>query len=434
MNQEIRELLHSNKKTMIIGILNATHDSFYDGNKYLVLEKAIQHAEKMIQESADIIDIGGESTRPGSEAVSEEEELNRVIPVIKTLREKYPQFPISIDSCKPRVIEQALQAGATIINDITGLQNGDVCMLAAKYQVPVIMMHMQGTPKNMQQNPQYKDVVKDIVDFFKQQIANAEKYGIKEIIVDPGIGFGKTLKHNLEILNRLNEFKQLGKPLLIGASRKSFINMIQPTPVEDRLEGTLAAHAVAVMHGANIVRVHDVKEHKKMLAVLDAIKNNKKNIIFLGLGTNLGNKKENLARALELLKEKLIIEKISSIYESKPYGFGKQDNFYNQVIKGTTTLSPYELLYFVKCIEEIMGRKVTFKHGPRIIDIDILLYNDEIITIDDLIIPHPQLEKRDFVLIPLLEIEPTLISVVTKKLLRERAEQLKEKYIISKVT
>lgn len=259
------------RKTSIMGVLNCTPDSFYDGNKYLSTEKALAYAEKMIADGADIIDIGGESTRPGSEEVSEDKELKRVIPIISELKKRHPTFPCSIDSYKPKVVEQALEAGATIINDITGLQNNDICKIAAKYQVPVIVMHMQGTPKNMQQSPQYDEVVNDIKLFFKQQIEKAEKYSIKDVILDPGIGFGKTLQHNLEILRRLSEFKSLNKPVLIGASRKSFINMIQPTPVEERLEGTLAAHAVAVMHGANIIRVHDVKEHKKMLVVLDAI-------------------------------------------------------------------------------------------------------------------------------------------------------------------
>lgn len=264
-------MMQTSEKTHIMGVLNCTPDSFYDGNKYLSTEKAIAHAEKMIEEGADIIDIGGESTRPGSEPVSEEEELTRVIPVIRELREKNKEISISIDSYKPTVIEQAIKSGATMVNEITGLQNDDICKIAARYQVPVIIMHMLGTPKNMQQNPQYNDVIKDIMVFLKQQIKKAESYGIRYIILDPGIGFGKTLQHNLEILKRLSEFKVLNKPILIGASRKSFINMIRPTPVEDRLEGTLAAHAVAVMNGANIIRVHDVKEHKKMLVVLDAI-------------------------------------------------------------------------------------------------------------------------------------------------------------------
>ncbi len=265
-------MMPTSGRTLMIGVLNCTPDSFYDGNKYLSAERAIAQAEKMIIEGADIIDIGGESTRPCSEPVSEEEELGRVIPVIKELRRKNKEILISIDSYKPRVIQQAIESGATIVNDITGLQNNDVCKVVARYQVPIIIMHMQGTPKNMQQNPQYNDVINDLMLFFKQQIKKAENYGIKDIILDPGIGFGKTLDHNLEILRRLSEFKLLNKPILVGVSRKSFISMIQPTPVEDRLEGTLAAHAVAVLNGANIVRVHDVKEHRRMLTILDAIK------------------------------------------------------------------------------------------------------------------------------------------------------------------
>ena len=259
-------------RTLIMGILNVTPDSFYDGKLFFNPDKAIEHAKQMVKDGADIIDVGGESSRPGSEPVSEEEELRRVSPIIKKLKDEI-KVPISIDTYKPRVAEECIKLGASIINDINGLRNEEMINAAAKYKVPVIIMHMKGSPKTMQKNPEYKDVVKEIKQFLAQQIKKTKKAGIRDIIIDPGIGFGKTTEHNLEILKSLDKFKELKCPILIGTSRKSFIGNITGLPVNERLEGTLASIAIAVMNGANIMRVHDVKECKRALMVADAVRN-----------------------------------------------------------------------------------------------------------------------------------------------------------------
>ena len=256
-----------------MGILNITPDSFSDGGQFLRLDQAIAHAQQMVADGADFIDIGGESSRPGAAPVSEAEELDRVIPIIDALTKSF-SVPISIDTYKPRVAELALEHGATILNDITGLQNPDMVKVAAKFHAPVILMHMLGTPQTMQQNPTYSDVITDIKTFFKKQLAIAHAAGITDIILDPGLGFGKTLEHNLTILKRLNEFTDLGYPLLIGPSRKSFIGTLTGLPVEDRLEGSIAATVIAALNGAKIIRVHDVKESKRALQIVDAVKNN----------------------------------------------------------------------------------------------------------------------------------------------------------------
>lgn len=253
-----------------MGVLNVTPDSFSDGGLFIDTDKAVEHAMQMVKDGADIIDIGGESTRPGSEPVSNKEELARIEPVIKKLAKM--NVPISIDTYKPFVAEKCVEAGAGIVNDITGLRNKEMVDLVSKLKVPAIAMHMKGEPRNMQQNPYYKDAVKEIKEFLRKNVSRAKKSGAKNIIIDPGIGFGKTTEHNLQILKRLEEFKELKCPILVGTSRKSFIGNVTGLRVDERLEGTIASIAIAVMNGANIVRVHDVKECKKAVQIADAIK------------------------------------------------------------------------------------------------------------------------------------------------------------------
>lgn len=259
------------EKTLIMGILNVTPDSFSDGGRFNTVDTAIAHAKQLVIDGADIIDIGGESTRPGSEPLSEKEELSRVLPIITRLGKEL-NVPLSIDTYKPGVAEACLRAGAHLINDITGLTNPQMQQVAVTHDVPVVMMHMLGTPKVMQQNPIYQDVIDDIHAFFQRQIQTAKQGGITQLIIDPGIGFGKTLHHNLLLLKHLERFTDLGCPLMIGPSRKSFIGMITGLPVNERLEGTLAAVSIAVQNGANIIRVHDVKQCKRTLQVIDAIR------------------------------------------------------------------------------------------------------------------------------------------------------------------
>ena len=252
-----------------------TPDSFSDGGRFLKIEDAVRCGIKMAEEGADIIDVGGESTRPGSDPLEIEEELSRVIPVIKALSKEI-DIPISIDTYKSEVAQKALEAGAEMINDISALRfDPKMKEVVAEYQVPVVLMHIKGTPKNMQENPYYDDVIKEIIEYLKESIKMATDAGVQEgnIIIDPGIGFGKRLEDNLSILKNLKKFSILNCPILVGPSRKSFIGKILDLPAEERLEGSLAALTVSIMNGANIVRVHDVKESKRVAGLVDAILN-----------------------------------------------------------------------------------------------------------------------------------------------------------------
>lgn len=263
------------KHTSIMGILNVTPDSFSDGGLFLDPGLAVEHALRMAEEGADIIDIGGESSRPGAGATSAEEQIKRTLPVIKAVRKK-TALPISIDTCSSLVARAALDAGADILNDISAMRS-DPAMpaLAAGYGAPVILMHMKGTPADMQKNPRYEALIPEILDHLRQSVRICVDAGVKEdkIIVDPGIGFGKTVEHNLEILRSLELLSALGKPVLVGPSRKAFIgHILGGAPPSGRLEGTLAACVIAIMNGANILRVHDVKEAARAARVADAIK------------------------------------------------------------------------------------------------------------------------------------------------------------------
>ena len=259
-------------RTFIMGILNVTPDSFSDGGKYLEPEKAIEHAKRMIEDGADIIDVGGESTRPGSDPVRLEEELQRVVPVIKELS-KVVNVPISIDTYKSKVAEAALDAGACVVNDISAMTfDSDMVKVVKKYGASVVLMHIKGTPKNMQENPTYDNVIEEILKYLMDRVNVARDNGIKQIIVDPGIGFGKRFEHNIEIIRNLKVFREIGYPLLVGPSRKSFIGNILNLPPAERVEGTAAAVTACILNGANIVRVHDVKEMKRVAMVADALK------------------------------------------------------------------------------------------------------------------------------------------------------------------
>ena len=268
-----QRVLDLSSRTHLMGVLNVTPDSFSDGGKFFKPEEAVKQGLKLAEEGVDIIDIGGESTRPGSEPVTIEEELRRVIPVIEELT-KMIQVPISIDTYKSRVAKEALDSGASMVNDISGLRyDPEMKKVIAKYDVPVVLMHIKGTPKNMQENPHYDNLIEEIKTYLIESIKIAKEAGIDEdkIIIDPGIGFGKTPEDNLRILKNLNEFTELGRPLMVGVSRKSFIGKILNLPTEERLEGSLASMAVAIMNGANILRVHDVKESKMVAKLVDAI-------------------------------------------------------------------------------------------------------------------------------------------------------------------
>lgn len=261
------------ERTYIMGILNVTPDSFSDGGQFLDPGAAIEHAKAMVGDGADIIDIGGESSRPGSDPVSVEEEKRRVLPVIKRLVNEL-DVPLSIDTYKSEVAREALDAGAGLVNDISGLRfSPDMAAIVAERKASVVVMHIKGTPKTMQKAPRYKNVVKEVMDQLRAQTAMARKAGVPKdrILVDPGIGFGKTVDHNCELIAEVGQIRRLGYPVLIGTSRKTFIGKILGTEVDDRLEGTLASNIVAVMGGVDFVRVHDVKETKRALTMTDRL-------------------------------------------------------------------------------------------------------------------------------------------------------------------
>jgi len=264
------------KRTHLMGIMNITPDSFSDGGVYfdgkINIEKIVEDALKMEKSGADFIDVGGESTRPGSEKVTIDEELERVIPVISELSKK-TDLPISIDTYKHEVAEEALKEGAVIVNDISAF-NFDEKMpeITAKYNASCILMHIKGTPKNMQQNPEYNDVVEEIYKYLEDSIKIAEGAGLKQIIIDVGIGFGKTLEHNLTLLKNLSRFKELTYPILLGVSRKSFIDKIYPSPMHERLDGTIAANTIGILNNANIIRVHDIAANKRAARITDSLR------------------------------------------------------------------------------------------------------------------------------------------------------------------
>ena len=257
-----------------MGILNITPDSFSDGGKYLSTSRAIDRAFAMVDNGADIIDIGGESTRPGSDFISKDEELQRIVPVIQEIRNQDSEILISIDTYKSDVAEIAIDLGANIVNDISGLTfDQNMSTFLSGRDIPVIIMHINGKPKTMQINPIYDDLINDINSFFKKQIIFAQSNGIDRdnIILDPGIGFGKTFNHNLTIINNLKDLCSLGHPIMVGTSRKAFIGDILDAPHSERVEGTIASVVASVINGANIVRVHDVKEIKKAIMVTEKI-------------------------------------------------------------------------------------------------------------------------------------------------------------------
>jgi dihydropteroate synthase len=257
-----------------MGILNCTPDSFYPGSRVPGIDQAVQRAEAMIRAGADILDVGGESTRPGSDPVEAVEEAERVVPVIQQIR-KRSDVLISIDTRKVGVAEKALAAGADLVNDISALRDGrSLAECIAERGVPVILMHMRGEPKTMQENPRYGDVIAEITGELAASVAFARSCGIREdrIIIDPGIGFGKRLQDNLTILRDLHSLRSLGCPILVGLSRKSFIGMVLDKPVDQRLIGTVAAHTLALMNGADILRVHDVEEAVDTVMMYEAVR------------------------------------------------------------------------------------------------------------------------------------------------------------------
>ena len=279
-----RYKLNLGRKTKIMGIINLTPDSFSQDGVYAnlkirpknpkLIDQIVERAEQMVKEGADIIDLGGQSSRPGARPISIREEIRRTIPVIKKITKRI-KLPVSIDTYRPEVARAALDQGASLINDITGLRNSKMIKLISRHRCGVIIMHMQGMPKNMQRDPHYHSLIDEIIDYLRKAMERAEHAGIdrQRIVVDPGLGFGKNFKHNLLIIRNLREFKVLGRPILVGTSRKSFIGKILNLPPQERILGTVSSCLLAVQNGANIIRVHDVRELKEAMKVSDAINN-----------------------------------------------------------------------------------------------------------------------------------------------------------------
>jgi len=258
----------------IMGILNVTPDSFSDGGQFNQIDKALRHVRQMIAEGADIVDIGGESTRPGAAAVPEEEELRRVIPIIEAIRAE-SEIPISVDTSKPTVMLEAVRAGANMINDVCALQQPGALEVAAGLEVPLCLMHMQGQPRSMQKQPHYQNVVEEVLQFLLARVECCEAAGISRdrLVIDPGFGFGKTLEHNLALFHSLERFVATGLPVLVGVSRKSMIGQVLDIPVEDRMPASVALAGLASWMGAAIIRVHDVQASVHAVRMCQAIKN-----------------------------------------------------------------------------------------------------------------------------------------------------------------
>lgn len=256
---------------IVMGIINTTPDSFYADSRKNTVEASLMQAEKMLQEGAAIIDIGGQSTKPNSVAVDTTEELQRVIPSIEAIKKRYADCIISIDTYHASVAAEAIQAGASIVNDVSGgLMDATMISTVAQFNVPYICMHMKGTPQNMQQNPQYENVSKEVLDFFIERTNTCSQAGIQDMIIDIGFGFGKTVAHNFQLLRELSVFKMLHKPILIGVSRKSTIYKTLGITAEEALNGTTVLHTIGLLNGANILRVHDVKEAVECVRLFDA--------------------------------------------------------------------------------------------------------------------------------------------------------------------
>lgn len=269
-----RGLLEDINEPKIMGILNLTPDSFYDGGKNSRLELSINYVKKMLENGADIIDVGAYSSRPGANHVSEQEELDRLLPTLEKILFEFPGTKISVDTFRSTIAQQAVEAGALLVNDISGGDlDSEMWNTVSKLNVPYIAMHMKGTPENMQNNPQYENVMDEVIYDLSEKINRIKMAGVKDIIIDPGFGFGKTLDQNYEMLNHLEEFNLLGCPLLVGVSRKSMIYHLINTDATNALNGTTAVHILALERGANILRVHDVKEAKEAVTIWNKVKN-----------------------------------------------------------------------------------------------------------------------------------------------------------------
>jgi dihydropteroate synthase len=420
-----RRLIHRDKflgaiKTspQLMGILNVTPDSFSDGGRHSELAAAVARAKAMVADGAAIVDVGGESTRPGHVPVPEDEELRRVVPALEALAEL--DAPISIDTSKAKVAREAARLGACVINDVWGLQRDPgMADAVAETGSAVVIMH------NREEKDAALDILDDVERFFERSLNLAAGAGIPfgRILLDPGVGFGKTRQQNHACIWNLDRFRRLGAPILVGLSRKSFIGGIIDAEVDRRLPGTLAADTIALMRGASVLRVHDVAENRAALAVFMALngaaarqlskepQNEGRARIVLALGGNVGDKVASLRRALRALASTTGVQltAVSRFYRTPPWGKTDQDWFLNACALGRTNLKPEALLDRVKKLEVELGREPTERWGPRVIDIDLIAYDGIALKTERLTLPHPELFNRAFVLAPLAEIAPDLV-------------------------
>lgn len=388
-----------------MGIVNVTPDSFSDGGMFFEIEAAKERALKLVAEGARIIDVGGESTRPGSDEVSIEEELRRTIPVVKALSEE--GIAVSIDTRHVEVARAAVAAGAAIINDISGFSDPAMQSLAGESEVGLVVMHMQGTPKNMQHKPQYHDVVVEVYDYLKKRVSELEEKGIdsSRIIIDLGFGFGKTFEHNQKLYRSL--FEETGRmPQLLGISRKRFLRELSGFDYNTELDLVTADMSAAptLSNPALILRVHNVEQTAQALKVLESETMHR---CFLGLGSNTGDRCAHLHQAIdriEALPQTKVLNS-SEVVETEPAYEHNQETFYNAVIEVQTALPLWAFAHLMQTLEKEIGRVKTHENGPRVIDIDVLAFFEgermRLSSTSTLALPHPRIGERDFVLTPL---------------------------------
>lgn len=397
---------------VVMGILNLTPDSFSDGGSYATTRVAVVHALKMIEEGASIIDVGGESTRSGAASVSVEEELERVIDVVRELAAQ--DICVSIDTRHPEVARACVEAGASIINDVSGFRDPEMRRLAAECSAGLVLMHMQGEPGTMQNNPQYNDVVAEVKNYLADQARLLEEAGVarERICVDPGPGFGKTYEHTKDVIRNFQEFVHLGYPVMCAVSRKSVVGKLYKIDNPKERDDASAHEALLACElGCSVVRTHNVASTMEKLK-------NLRPYALIGLGSNLalvahdGEEREGKIALINQAISELCflpdthIVDIAPFYESEPAYFEDQDLFVNGVLLMRTGLPPRDLLRYLNIIEDSLGRVRTKANGPRTIDLDILDYQLYVSDDETLHLPHPLLHERDFVVKPLLDILP----------------------------
>ena len=400
---------------IVMGILNVTPDSFSDGGQHNALDAALEHAHRMLDEGAAIIDVGGESTRPGSDEVSIGEEIDRVIDVVRVLSEE--GVCVSIDTRHAEVARAAVEMGASIINDVSGFRDPAMVKVATECDAGLVVMHMKGEPKTMQNDPQYDDVVVEVRDYLRNRAAELEAAGIAHdrICIDPGPGFGKTPSQTLEMVRNYHEFARLGYTLMAAFSRKSFIGYAYH--IEDPAERDAASAAEALLAcelGASVVRTHNVA------MTVEALKDLRP-LVVLSLGCNIalvGNPGEEQEGKIAQLNQAITqlcslpdsqIIDISSFYSSEPAYYEDQEEFVNAIVLMRCGVAPRELLDYLHAIENSLGRVRTIANGPRTCDIDIVDYQMYVVDNEVLTLPHPRILERDFVVKPLMELRPNFM-------------------------